>query len=448
MSEVRPPFAAPGSPTAKIVVLDDDPTGTQTVHGVPVLTEWSVPLLVAELTAPGSCFYILTNSRAFPPPRACAINREIGLNLVSAGKQCGRSFHVVSRSDSTLRGHYPAETDALADALGGNFDATLIIPAFFDAGRVTMNDIHYVADSTGMVPAGETEFARDATFGYRSSNLRAWVEEKTSGRVRAGEVVSFSLADLRGDPARLAAKLTALSHAAVAIVNAAVPGDLHALAQALAVAQANGKRFLFRTAASFVAAYAGISPRPLLRAGEIAPPGRGGGLVVVGSYVGKTSLQLDNLLRSTAVSGVEIAVEQLLVADARAGEVARAAQQVETLLEQGANVALYTSRKLVTGRDAAENLAIGEIVSRSLVEIVSALRKKPRWLVAKGGITSSDVATGALGVRRALVLGQALPGIPVWQLGPETRWPGLAFVVFPGNVGGSDALCQLVAMLR
>jgi uncharacterized protein YgbK (DUF1537 family) len=102
----------------------------------------------------------------------------------------------------------------------------------------------------------------------------------------------------------------------------------------------------------------------------------------------------------------------------------------------------------VTGRDAAENLAIGEIVSRSLVEIVSALRKKPRWLVAKGGITSSDVATGALGVRRALVLGQALPGIPVWQLGPETRWPGLAFVVFPGNVGGSDALCQLVTMLR
>ena len=448
MSEVRQPFAAPGSPAAKIVVLDDDPTGTQTVHGVPVLTEWSVPLLVAELTAPGSCFYILTNSRAFPPPRACAINREIGLNLVSAGKQCGRSFHVVSRSDSTLRGHYPAETDALADALGGNFDATLIIPAFFDAGRVTMNDIHYVADSTGMVPAGETEFARDATFGYRSSNLRAWVEEKTSGRVRAGEVVSFSLADLRGDPARLAAKLTALSHAAVAIVNAAEPGDLHALAQALAVAQANGKRFLFRTAASFVAAYAGISPRPLLRAGEIAPPGSGGGLVVVGSYVGKTSLQLDNLLRSTAVSGVEIAVEQLLVADARAGEVARAAQQVETLLEQGANVALYTSRKLVTGRDAAENLAIGEIVSRSLVEIVSALRTKPRWLVAKGGITSSDVATGALGVRRALVLGQALPGIPVWQLGPETRWPGLAFVVFPGNVGGSDALCQLVTMLR
>jgi uncharacterized protein YgbK (DUF1537 family) len=272
------------------------------------------------------------------------------------------------------------------------------------------------------------------------------VEEKTSGRVRASEVVSFSLADLRGDPSAVVGKLESLSSGAVAIVNAAEPGDVHAFAQALTVAQAKGKRFLFRTAASFVAAYAGIGSRPLLRAEEIAPPGKDGGLVVVGSYVGKTSLQLDYLLKSAAVVGVELRVAQLLVAERRAGEIARAAQQVESLLEQGSNVALYTSRKLVTGRDAAENLAIGETISRSLVQIVSALRKKPRWLVAKGGITSSDVATRALGVRRALVLGQALPGIPVWQLGPETRWPGLALVVFPGNVGGPDALCQLVTM--
>ena len=432
---------------AKIVVLDDDPTGTQTVHGIPVLTEWSVPSLVAELTAPGPCFYILTNSRAFPQKRACAINREIGLNLVSAGRLCGRSFQVVSRSDSTLRGHYPAETDALAEALGGDFDATLIIPAFFDGGRLTMNDIHYVANAGNLVPAGETEFARDATFGYRASNLRDWVEEKTSGRVRAGNVVSFSLDDLRGDRARLTAKLAALAGGAVAIVNATEPADLSALAQALAVAQAGGNKFLFRTAASFVAAHAGIAPRPLLRAEEIASPGTGCGLLVVGSYVGKTSLQLQELLQSGRVSAVEIVVEKLLVPAERAAEVARAARQVEASLEQGANVALSTSRTLVTGHNAAENLAIGETVSRSLVEIVAALRKRPRWLVAKGGITSSDVATAALGVRRALILGQALPGVPVWQLGPETRWPGLAYVVFPGNVGGTDALVQLITML-
>ncbi|MEO7414749.1 MAG: four-carbon acid sugar kinase family protein [Opitutaceae bacterium] len=435
------------SNAAKIVVLDDDPTGTQTVHGVPVLTEWSIPSLVAELTAGGSCFYILTNSRAFTAPRACAINQEIGRNLLSAGKQCGRSFQVVSRSDSTLRGHYPAETDALAEALGGKFDATLIIPAFFDGGRVTMDDIHYVAGPGGLTPAGETEFARDATFGYRSSNLRDWVEEKTVGRVRASDVVSFSLADIRGEPAPLTAKLASLSGGVVAIVNLAEAADLHAFTRALRDAQAQGKKFLFRTAASFVASHAGISPRPLLTAAEIAPPGVGRGLVVVGSHVGKTSLQLQNLLESKRVSGVEIKVEKLLIPSTRGAEVARAAQRVESLLDQGANVALFTSRALVTGSNAAENLAIGETVSRSLVEIVSSLRNRPRWLVAKGGITSSDVATAALGVRRALILGQALAGVPVWQLGPETRWPGLAYVVFPGNVGGPDALAQLVAML-
>ena len=435
------------APATKIVVLDDDPTGTQTVHGIPVLTEWSVPSLVAELTAPGPCFYVLTNSRAWTAPQACALNREIGRNLVDAGRECGRSFRIVSRSDSTLRGHYPAETDALAEALGGNFDATLIIPAFFEGGRVTLNDIHYVVGLGGRVPAGETEFARDATFGYRSSNLREWVEEKTAGRVKAGEVAAISLDDLRGDPAVLVARLAALAGGAVAIVNAAEPGDLQALVGALAVAEATGKRFLFRTAASFVAAYAGIVARPLLRAGEIAAPGRGGGLVVVGSHVGKTSLQLESLWRDPAVSAVERVVEKLLVPETRAGAVAAAAQKVEALLGQGANVALFTSRQLVTGRDAGENLAIGGIVSRSLVEIVAALGTRPRWLVAKGGITSSDVATGALGVRRALILGQALPGVPVWQLGPETRWPGLAYVVFPGNVGDSDALSHLVAML-
>ncbi|SUS06568.1 conserved hypothetical protein [uncultured Defluviicoccus sp.] len=438
----------PQQPGAKIVVLDDDPTGTQTVHGIPVLTEWSVPSLIAELSAPGPCFYILTNSRAFPVAHACDINRAIGRNLTVAREQCGRAFRVVSRSDSTLRGHYPAETDALAETLGGGFDATLIIPAFFDGGRVTLDDVHYVVDAKGRTPAGETEFARDATFGFRSSNLREWVEEKTGGRVRAREVASISLADLRGDAGLLAKKLTGLSAGTVGIVNAADPADLHAVVRALAVAEAGGKKFLFRTAASFVAAYAGISPRPLLKAAEIAPPGQaGGGLVVVGSYVGKTSLQLESLLRTAPITAVEIAVEKLLRPEARAGVVTDAARQVEALLRQGTNVALHTSRKLVTGRNAAENLAIGETVSRSLVEIVSAQRARPRWLIAKGGITSSDVATRALGVRRALILGQALAGVPVWQLGLETRWPGMAYVVFPGNVGDAEALGRLVTLL-
>ncbi len=96
--------------------------------------------------APECCVYLLTNSRAFPPDRACALNREIGLNLTRASALTGRALAIISRSDSTLRGHFPHKTDALAAALGGDFNGTLPIPAFFAGGRLTINDTLYVAE--------------------------------------------------------------------------------------------------------------------------------------------------------------------------------------------------------------------------------------------------------------------------------------------------------------
>jgi uncharacterized protein YgbK (DUF1537 family) len=233
----------------------------------------------------------------------------------------------------------------------------------------------------------------------------------------------------------------------VAIVNAERPADLLALVRGLAIAEAAGRRFLFRTAASFVAAYAGIAPRSLLRAEEIAPPGLGGGLVVVGSHVGKTSRQLEVLREQTGISTVEVSVEKLLRPEERASTVTAATRLAASILESGGNVVVFTSRPLIRGGSAAENALISESVSRGLVEIVTGLSRRPRWLIAKGGITSSDIATKALGVKRALILGQALPGVPVWKLGAEARWPGLAYVVFPGNVGGPDALAALVTSL-
>ena len=178
----------------KVVVLDDDPTGTQTVHGVPVLTEWPHETLRAELTNDLPAFYLLTNSRSLQLAEAQAMNTEIGRNLVEAARQAGREFVVVSRSDSTLRGHFPGEVQALAEALRQDFDAWLIIPFFLEGGRYTINDIHYVAEGEWFVPAGETEFARDAVFGYRASNLRQWVEEKTGGRVSSEAVASIMCA--------------------------------------------------------------------------------------------------------------------------------------------------------------------------------------------------------------------------------------------------------------
>jgi len=176
----------------KVVVLDDDPTGTQTVHGIPVLTEWSVEALRAELTNDLPACFLLTNSRSLSLAEAQALNTAIGHNLQEAARDVSRRFVVVSRSDSTLRGHFPGEVEALAEALAQDFDAWLLIPFFQEGGRYTIDDVHYVAEGEWLVPAAATEFAGDAVFGYQASDLRQWVAEKTAGRIPAQTVASVS----------------------------------------------------------------------------------------------------------------------------------------------------------------------------------------------------------------------------------------------------------------
>ena len=440
--DLLPQIQAQLAGAAKVVVLDDDPTGTQTVYDVPVLTTWGVAELAAELAAPGPVFYILTNSRSLPLPEAQSLNREIGSALAQASIVSGRAFTVVSRSDSTLRGHYPGETDAIAEAVSMLDAATLIIPFFREGGRYTIHDVHFVAEGGQLVPAAQTPFAQDAAFGYRNSDLRAWVAEKSGGRIQAGQVASITLDDLRnGGPEAVLQKLAALAAGQVCIVNAADLRDLLDLVMALlALEAATGRRFLYRTAASFVQIRAGLATRPLWRAADMGLVGHGGGLFVVGSYVPKTTAQVEALLAQPELVAVEVNVGSLLEAGRRVSAITEAQRATDNALAAGRDVALYTSRGLITGSDAASSLSIGQQVSSALVEIVSGLQVTPRFLVAKGGITSSDIATQALQVRRAVVMGQIIPGVPVWRTGEESRLPGLAYVVFPGNVGGNDAL--------
>lgn len=441
----------------KVVVLDDDPTGTQTVHGVPVLTEWPVERLVEEWNGPAPAVYLLTNSRSLSPREAEALNRDVGEALRQARARSGIDFAVVSRSDSTLRGHFPGEVAALARGLepAGNFDAWLVAPCFPEGGRYTVNDVHYVAEGEWLIPAGQTEFARDKSFSYRSSNLREWAAEKTGGTVRAEEVAAISLEDLRvGGPEAVTEKLLGLSANALCVVNAASYRDLEVLVLGLLEAEARGRRYLCRTAASFVRVRAGIAPRALLTREDLGLPQDGAGLVVAGSYVPRTSVQLEALFAQAKIHAVEVRARRLLDEAGRDGEIARALAAVNRHLAAGEDVAVYTSRELVTadgqdgpgtpGTSAEANLAIGRVISDGLVELVRGLETRPRYLLAKGGITSSDVATRGLGIRRALVLGQILPGVPAWQSGPESRYPGLAYIVFPGNVGGADALAKVV----
>lgn len=448
-TDLLPANAAAASASGRtLVVLDDDPTGTQTVRDIAVVTTWDVATLTAELSAAPACFYILTNSRSLTAPASRALHLELAANLRAASAAAGRAFVVASRSDSTLRGYYPLETDTLAEVLGP-FDVTFLTPYFEAGGRYTIGDIHYVAEGDRLVPAAETPFARDAAFGYRSSHLPAYVEEKTAGRTRAVDVATIPLELLRtGGPLAVAAKLRALPRGSVCIVNAAAPRDIEVFAAATLAAEAGGARFLYRTAAGFVAARIGQSPQhALLAPAAFSLPNAHGGLTLVGSYVPKTSAQLSSLLAASLVTPIEVDVAALLDSR-RESTLAATLTALNTALAAGLDTVVYTSRRLITSSDAAASLSIGRRVSDALIHLVQHLAVAPRYLIAKGGITSSDTATLGLGVRRALVLGQALPGVPVWQLGPEARFPGLGYVVFPGNVGSDTALAELVGKLR
>jgi uncharacterized protein YgbK (DUF1537 family) len=436
-----------------VVVLDDDPTGTQTVHDVSVLTHWDLADLRGALSSGDPAFYVLTNTRSMTLARAQKVNREIARNLVAASRTAGRRPVVVSRSDSTLRGHFPGEVDALAEALaasdGTPFDATCIIPYFAEGGRLTVGDVHWVREGAHLVPAAQTPYARDAVFGYTRSDLPGWVEERTCGAVRASEVISVSIEALRTQgPEGVRSILQGVQPGSILIVNASDYRDLEVFVVGVQSMEAEGRRYLFRTAASFVKVLAGIPDRGLLSSQELASDsGAGGGLVVVGSHVPQSTAQLEWLLDRTQITGVELKVRHVLNAERRVQEVDRVARWVDDALGRGRNALVYTSREVVVGGTKAESLAIAESVSSALTEVVARLGARPRFVIGKGGITASDLATEGMHVRSARVLGQVLPGVPVWRLGSESIWPGAPYVVFPGNVGDESALADAVGVL-
>ena len=435
--------AGPGAP--KVIVLDDDPTGTQTVQDLPVLTTWGVKELAEEFAQPFPGFFLLTNSRSLSRRATVTLHRQIAANLLAAAE--GRPFTIISRGDSTLRGHYPAETDALADVLG-NIDLTVMAP-FFEAGRrLTINGVHYLAEGDSLIPVAETAFARDPVFGYRHSRLPDWIEEKTEGLIPATQVHCLPLPLLReGGPEVAGLWLRHLPKGSVCVVNAACGADIEAFAAAAVVAELNGRRILYRTAASFAAARLGQRPQALLGPEAFNHSVGRGGLIIAGSFVPKTTAQLARLRERHTVQLVELPVEALLDPARRPAAIDHAVAAVESGLSAGQLVLLATSRRLVTGASDEANLDIGRQVSEALVIVTQRLIGTPRFLIAKGGITSSDIATQGLGVRRAIVAGQLLPGVPVWRLGSETRFPSMPYVVFPGNVGDDEALADAVTRL-
>jgi uncharacterized protein YgbK (DUF1537 family) len=412
--------------------------------------------IAVALEAPGSTCFVLTNSRSLPEAEAMALARQLAVVASQLEQHFGGRIEVVSRSDSTLRGHVLAEITALAmtrrESTGQGYDGVLLVPSYLEAGRFTASDIHWARVGGRVVGVSQTEFARDAAFSFSNSNLRLFLEEKSGGAVAAKDVHSISLDDIRrGGPERIAQILLGVHDGAFVVVNSMDYADLEVTVLGLLTAEDAGRSFLYRVAPSFVQVLAGLEPMAPLDATSIFPGGHPGrhGLVVVGSHVGLTNRQIDVLESRYDVERVEVDIEALLDTR-RAPGLIRGCVQAAGRALAARDVLLVTSRTIRTGPSGDESLQIARAVSAGLVTVVrEVLGQHPAWVVAKGGITSHDVLVTALGVKRAEVVGQLFAGF-VSVLRPLEARPeaiGMPCIVFAGNVGDDSSLAEVVGIL-
>ena len=453
----------------KVVVLDDDPTGSQTVHGCPLLLRWDTETLRRGLAHPSPLLFVLANSRALDPAVAAARTREICRALKPVLEQAQAAgeldqWLIVSRGDSTLRGHFPLEPDVIAAELGP-FDAAFLAPAFLPGGRTTLGGVHYLQGH----PVHTTPFAADRLFGYGTSDLAAWVEEKSAGRIPAAAVQHLSLDDLEGDPDHLCQRLAGLRGQPWVAVDAERPQHLAALGAAVraltapAAAERWGRprRFLFQSAASLLNGLVELPPPPFDAEGLVALRRRDGagqplpGLVLVGSHVPLADAQLQRLLAEPGCGGVELPVAKLArVLEGPAPDALLASleaqwgEQLEALLASGRTPVLFTSRGEHGCRHAEERRRLGQELAGLMARMAARLAPRLGYLISKGGITSHTLLADGLALEWVDLQGQLLPGLSLVRVPAAGPTEGLPVLTFPGNLGDGDSLAQAWALME
>lgn len=434
----------------KLVVLDDDPTGIQTVHGCLLLTNWKSEHLEEAFRDETPLFYVLTNTRSMTAENAARTTTDAVKAIVECNRKHGFRLVFISRSDSTLRGHFPLEPDTIRQVLQQEalplLPTTFFIPSFFEAGRFTIGGIHYLKDKDNLIPVAETEFASDNVFGYHHSDLSDYIVEKTKEMLSAHQIGALPLEELRRNSLlEVENSLKNQWDKTWITVDALAYDDLWKFSAAfLKILLETDDFALLRTSSSLPKALSGLSDQALLeRKDLLRKPGIG--LFIIGSHVQKTSNQLTALLESKKTKGIELDVHRIL----NEPEPMRIFVQKELAeaFQSKRTPVVYTSRQELRSSDSGERLRVGNVLSDFLVRIVRDLPFIPAYLVAKGGITSHDILTKGLEMEVATVAGQILPGVPVVQTSKEHRFPNLPLVIFPGNVGENDALKEILEKL-
>ena len=375
----------------KIVVLDDDPTGVQTVHDIHVYTNWDHDSIKAGFEEENNLFYVMTNSRGFTAEQTTKAHHEIAAVVDQVAKETGREYIFISRSDSTLRGHYPLETELLkADYekyTGKQIDGEIMCPFFKEGGRFTIGNVHYVKYGDELVNACETEFAKDKTFGYKAASMPAYVEEKTGGAYKAENVTCISLEDIHEMAYdKIEAQLMAVKDFNKIVVNAVDYADLKVFCVALYRAMAKGKVFMFRTAAAIVKVMGGVSDQPLLtRAQMVVKETDNGGIIVVGSHTNKTTAQVEELKKLTDIEFIELDATLVRDEEAFENEVRRCLAKEEECIRAGKTVCCYTTRALITADtgDKEDELRLSVRISDAVQSLVGRLTVTPAFVITE-----------------------------------------------------------------
>jgi uncharacterized protein YgbK (DUF1537 family) len=235
------------------------------------------------------------------------------------------------------------------------------------------------------------------------------------------------------------------------VVDGEKQADLDQFAQAILNAADQGKRFLFRSAASILTSLAQLGTQPLAaEAMAQYKPTQQAGVIIVGSHVKKTTEQLENLLKEAGVVGVEIDVSFLRdFPEQRQLLLQSTLEKIQGIHQDKNTPVVYTSRQELTFDTVQQRLDFGGAVSSLLMNIVQALPPDIGFLISKGGITSNDVLSTGLRLRSARLLGQILPGCSMVRTDVDhPRFPNLPVVLFPGNVGDAQGLAIVYRRLN
>jgi uncharacterized protein YgbK (DUF1537 family) len=415
------------APLGHVAVLDDDPTGVQTLGGVRVLLDWRDERAVRTAGRARS-LHLLTNARAFPPVEARTLVRSAAAAVLSAAP----NTRVVLRGDSTLRGHVLEEYLAVRDALGtAGYPPLVLVPALPSAGRVTVDGVQYLERDGARLPVHVTEYASDGVFAYSSSRLLEWAEERTRGLFPAAEGTEVHLATLREDgPGAVAAALTraaAGGQATAVAVDSETADDVELVAEGLGRAAAAGLESIVRCGPALAGALGAATAREY-----VDVPAAARVLLVCGSYVPQSLRQLAAV--AARFPDAVVAVDPAELATAAFDEPARA---LAARLDEGLAVLA------VAGVRSAElsDLAGGLRVARGLAALLAKIDRPDALVLLKGGVTSAVGLREGLGAEAADIVGPVLPGVALWQILEPARRSAL---VIPGNVGGDDLLVDLL----